>query len=147
MMFPHTVTLYNVVLETDMTTLTQETINYITVLDGVLLTATKAKNVTATGLTGADDVTLYIPFDVKATDGITGEPKEFIGDMEFFNASDKNGLWTLSTGKNTFFVKGKVIEPDKTVEYINMRYDDVYNVTTVDRMDYGTLKHFEVGGA
>ena len=36
-MFPHTVTLYNVSLETDPATLDERTINHITVLEGVLL--------------------------------------------------------------------------------------------------------------
>ena len=43
-MFPHTVTLYNVSVETDPATLEERTINHITVLEGVLLDAVKGKN-------------------------------------------------------------------------------------------------------
>ena len=72
-MFPHTVTLYNVSVETDPATLEERTINHITVLEGVLLDAVKGKNVNESGLVDADSVTLYIPANVSATDGVTGE--------------------------------------------------------------------------
>ena len=58
-MFPHTVTLYNVVTEENQSTFEEVTTNYITVLQGVLLDATKAKTVNQSGLVGADAVSLY----------------------------------------------------------------------------------------
>lgn len=74
-MFPHTVTIYNVVTrETPESGFRPEQRSYITVLRGVLLDASKAVNVNASGLEGADAVDLYIPFDVEAVDGITGDP-------------------------------------------------------------------------
>ena len=66
-MFPHTVTVYNQeVISGDK--LNEITVNHITVLEGVLLISSKASNIRATGLEGADAVNLHIPFGVKAVD-------------------------------------------------------------------------------
>lgn len=151
-MFPHCVTIYNVTQETDKETMAETDKAYITVLQGVLLEASKAANVRATGLVSADAVNLYIPFDTTAIDGVTREKKKYVGAMEFWRASDKSKIWTLSTdgnGGTTFFVKGEVVEPEKTEQTIEMLYDDVYKVTKVDMKDFGSasMQHFEVGGA
>lgn len=147
-MFPHTVTLYNTETEeTPETGFTPTLVNHITILRGVLLDAVKAKNVNESGLVGADSVTLYIPRDVEAVDGVTGEPKEHIGPIEFWRMDDKSGNWTLSAGQNTFFVKGEAVHPDWTGEKISAAYDDVYDVTKVDFKDFGgAMSHWEVGG-
>ena len=94
-MFPHTVTLYNVSTETNPATYKDETAVYITVLKGVLLDASKAVNVNKSGLVGADAVNLYIPFDVEATDGITGKPKQYMGPLEFWRTEAAHGPSTL----------------------------------------------------
>jgi hypothetical protein len=148
---PHTVTIYNVAQEQDQDfNDTQK--SYITVIRGVMLQASKAVNVRESGLEGADAVNLYIPFASLAVDGVTGQEKRYVGPQEFWRAADKSGIWTLSTdgnGGTTFFVKGEVVEPDKTEQMIEMLYDDVYKVTKVDMKDFGSaaMQHFEVGGA
>lgn len=151
-MFPHTVTVYNVTQETDPNTFKDTQKSYITVLRGVLLEASKAANVRESGLESADAVNLYIPFSAPAVDGVTGAEKQYVGAQEFWRADDKSGLWTLSTdgnGGTTFFIKGEVVEPEKTEQMIEMLYDDVYKVTKVDMKDFGSasMRHFEVGGA
>ena len=118
---------------------------------GVMLQASKAANVRASGLEGADAVNLYIPFSASAVDGVTGMEKRYVGPQEFWRATDKSEIWTLSTdgnGGTTFFVKGEVVEPDKTEEQIEMLYDDVYKVTKVDMKDFGSpsMQHWQVGG-
>lgn len=147
-MFPHTVTLYNTETEeTPETGFTPTLVNHITILRGVLLDAVKAKNVNESGLVGADSVTLYIPRNVEAMDGVTGEPKEYIGPVEFWRLNDKTGYWTLSIGQNTFFVKGEAVHSDWTSQKIDATYDDVYDVTKVDFKDFGgDMSHWEVGG-
>lgn len=146
-MFPHTVTLYITDKKTDSSTMNDVFVSYITVLEGVLMTAVKAKNVNATGLEGADSVTLYIPLNVKATDGVTGEPKEYMPPVEFWRQDDKSGIWTLSPGSSTFFVKGRVVHEDWDNQKISAAYDYVYDVTKVDFKDYGgSMRHWEVGG-
>lgn len=146
-MFPHTVTLYNVSTEQD-ANFHETSVNYITILRGVLLIASKGVNVRESGLEGADAVTLYIPFSVDATDGLTGKPKRYVGPIDFWRMEDKRGFWTLSDGRNCFFVKGEVVEPDANVQLIEMKYDNVYNVTKVDCKDFGSpdMQHFQVGG-
>lgn len=149
-MFPHTVTIYNVTSEIDHGTLGEKLTNHITILRGVLLDASKAANVTRSGLEGADAVNLYIPFYVSAVDGVTGQEKQYAPPMEFWRMDDKSGHWTLSVtgyGGKTIFVKGEVVEPDLTEEKISLAYDGVYNVTKVDEKDFGGLPNFEVGGA
>lgn len=151
-MFPHTVTIYNVSQETDPATFKDVEKTYITVLRGVLLEASKAANVRQSGLEGADAVNLYIPFSTPAVDGVTNTEKRYVGPQEFWRAADKSGIWTLSTdgnGGTTFFIKGEVVEPDKTEQALEMLYDDVYKVTKVDMKDFGSqdMRHFEVGGA
>lgn len=144
-MFSHTVTLYNVDIERA-PDYSEVLTNHITILRGVLLDASKAVNVRTSGLDGADAVNLYIPFYVDAVDGVTGDRKQFIGPMEFWRLDDKSGFWTLQTGSNTFFVKGESVEPDKSFEFISLKYDGVYTVTKVDEKDFGSLQHWEVGG-
>jgi hypothetical protein len=149
---PHIVTIYNVTQETDQETFHDTQKSYITVIRGVMLQASKAVNVRESGLEGADAVNLYIPFASLAVDGVTGQEKRYVGPQEFWRAADKSGIWTLSTdgnGGTTFFVKGEVVEPDKTEQMIEMLYDDVYKVTKVDMKDFGSaaMQHFEVGGA
>lgn len=153
-MFPHTITVYNVSIETDKTTFEDKIVNHITVLRGVLLDASKAVNVRESGLVGADAVNLYIPFDVEAVDGVTGESKQYLDPLEYWKLDDKSGFWTLSvsskqrskiTDSDTFFVKGEVVEADASVELIELNYDHVYDITKIDEKDFGGLQHFEVG--
>ena len=145
MTLPHTVTVYNVVTEEDSNF--QETrTNYMTILRGVLVDETKGRNVRESGLESADNVIVHIPRDIIAVDGQTGAQKVFVEPVAFFNAEDKSGLWTLSVDAATFFIKGEVIEPDLNEQGINMKYDGVYTVSSVDNKDFGGLQHWEVGG-
>ncbi|NCE65399.1 hypothetical protein D1159_12630 [Pseudoflavonifractor sp. 524-17] len=152
-MFPHTITVYNVSIETDKDTLADKLTNHITILRGVLLDASKAVNVRESGLEGADAVNLYIPFSVDAVDGVTGKPKRYIPPLAFWRMEDKSDAWTLSVGGtktpgvdgSTFFVKGEAVEPDQRVEVIEMMYDHVCDITKIDEKDFGGLPHFEVG--
>lgn len=148
-MFPHTVTIYNVVQETDKTTFEDKETLYVTILRGVLLEASKAVNVRESGLEGADAVNLYIPFSVDAVDGTTGKKKTYAPPQAFLAEADKSKLWTLSVNGNgglTFFIKGKFVTDNMTVA---LAHDGCYNVTKVDEKDFGSvdMQHWEVGGA
>lgn len=151
-MYPHTVTIYNVITREDPAQGYRPTQkNYITILRGVLLVASKAVNERESGLTSADAVDLYIPHDVEAVDAITGEPKTYCGPMEFWKREDIDKLWTMSLDGqgegDTFFAKDVVIEPTLSFEGVSLKYDNVYNITKVDNLDFGGLQHWEVGGA
>ena len=145
---PHTVTVYNVVQETDMATFEETERVYTTILRGVFLDASKARNVNQSGLVSADAVDLFIPFSVEAVDGATGAVKTYAGPQEFWAAQDRTGLWTLSVegnGGETFFVKGEVVEPVAVAR----AHDESYTVTKVDTKDFGRpqMRHWQVGGA
>lgn len=145
---PHTVTIYNIVQETDPATLEETERAYITILRGVMLQASKAANVRKSGLEGADAVNLYIPFFVEAVDGKTVAAKTYSKPQAFNAAADKSGMWTLSyngNGQETIFVKGEFVSDNLDVVRF---HDDCYNVTKVDAMDYGSadMQHWEVGG-
>lgn len=146
---PHTVTIYNIVRETDLSTLKEAEHVYITILRGVMLQASKGANVRESGLEGADAANLYIPFAVEAVDGKTGATKTYAKPQEFVKATDRSGLWTLSyngNGGETVFVKGEFFSDNMDIV---QHQDDCYNVTKVDAMDYGStsMQHWEVGGA
>ncbi len=141
---PHTVTLYNIIVDK----LTGKDLLYCTVLHGVMLQASKGANVRESGLEGADAADLYIPFSVNAVDGTTGEKKRYVGPQEFFKAEDRSLLWTLSyngNGGGSFFVKGEFVTDNETAA---REQDDCFTVTKVDAMDYGSedMRHWEVGG-
>ena len=149
-MFPHTVTVYNIIQEEDPSTLKEVTHIYITILRGVMLQASKGANVRQSGLAGADAANLYIPFAVEAVDGKTGAAKTYAKPQEFVKAADRSGLWTLSyngNGGETLFIKGEFVFDGTNLNVVRY-HDDCYNVTKVDAMDYGSdeMQHWEVGG-
>lgn len=143
-MFPHTVTLYQT--ETTLDDKYHETVvNHITILEGVLLIESKAANVRATGLEGADAANLHIPFGVKATDGVTGKEKTYVDPVEGWKAdSDKSDIWTISVG--TVFIKGREVHPDADRHQLELGCDGVYEATKVDKLDFGGFPHWEIGG-
>lgn len=159
-MFPHTVTLYNVSVETDKINIKSKVVNHITLLKGVFLEASKAVNVRESGLVGADAVNLFIPFKVNAVDAVTGKPKKYLPPVEYWRTEDKSPYWTLAiTAKGTslegytFFVKGTALPPDDmkpemVVDYVESAYDHVYSITKIDEMDFGSpdMQHWEIGG-
>ena len=147
---PHTVTVYNVIQETDITTFEEVERVYVTILRGVFLDASKAVNVRESGLVGADAVNLFIPFSVNAVDGTTGTEKTYVGPQAFWSAShsERAGKWTLSVegnGGETFFVKGEVVADVSVAR----AHDQSYTVTKVDEKDFGrpAMQHWQVGGA
>lgn len=147
---PHTVTVYNVIQETDITTFEEVERVYVTILRGVFLDASKAVNVRDSGLVSADAVNLFIPFSVKAVDGTTGAEKVYVGPQAFWAASDteRAGKWTLSVegnGGETFFVKGEIVADVSVAR----AHDQSYTVTKVDEKDFGrpAMQHWQVGGA
>lgn len=120
-MFPHTVTVYRTAVETDPDTLEDTVTNEITVLRGVLLDTSKGSSVRGEQSAGADEVTLYVPF----------------------RTADRLDIAADGTA---FFVKGEVVEPEADRAVLEKIYGHVYSVTRVDELDYGGLRHWEIGG-
>ncbi len=152
-MFPHTVTIYNSVEEEDDNFHSLGVVNHMTVLRGVFVDAEKAANVLQSGIVGADAVSVIIPADVEAVDGLTGAEKRYVGPKEWSRASEaeRKDVWTMTLDGegegDSFFIIGEVVEPDMSLEEISNRYDGVYNITKVDDKRHGGLPHWEVGGA
>ena len=83
----------------------------------------------------------------------TGEEQKFVSPKEYEQLENVSGYWTLRTGGKSsvtdcFFVKGEVVE-EASYSDISRRYDDVYDVTSVDTKDFGSksMWHWEVGGS
>lgn len=149
-MFPHTVTVYNTLEDINTGINTYN----ITILRGVFLDISKGSNVMKSGIVNADAATLYIPMSIKAVNALTGEDQTFVKPKEYGRMDPKEALkfWTLRTGGRSsatdcFFVKGEITEESEYKDIRN-RYDDVYDVTSVDTKDFGSksMWHWEVGG-
>lgn len=141
---PHTVTLINVVEGNDYAMSYHKTL-----LTGVFLDVNKANNVQRSGLSDADVATLFIPFDVTATQGMI--EAKFISPKAYDGLDQKDGYWTLKSGGSSsatdcFFVKGDV-DAMSYNEALQV-YDYVYRVTSVDLRDFGSdfCQHWQVGG-
>ena len=144
---PHTVTICNVVLETDPVTMQETETLYTTVLRGTMLQAGAAAKASAPGLKSDDRAVLYIPVSVQAVDGATGKAKQYAAPETFAAAADKSGLWTLTTHDSaTLFVKGEA-SPTSAAEA--RKLPDCYALTGVDIRDYGAaaMQHWECRGA
>ena len=145
---PHVVTLYNAEEDPD----TLQLVYNVTVLRGVFLDRSQARNIEKSGLKDADSAALFIPFTVEAVDGFTGEPKTYIGPKAYRALDDISGVWTLepggvSSGVDCFFIKGEIVS-EAGYRTLRNTYDDVYDVTTVDERDFGSedMRHWQVGG-
>ncbi len=99
----------------------------------------KASNVRATGgYIDANQATIYIPFSV-------GD--NYLKPKDWQENGDEDN-WTLQDGD--YVVKGTVedeIEDAFTITSLKNKYDDVFAISSVDTMDYGSaaLQHWEVG--
>ena len=150
MFAPHTVTLYNAAK-------TPHTF-VITLLEGVFLDAGLGKStlgkkaqLLTTGLSIHEDAALFIPFDCKAVNALTGQPQQFIAPKIFNSLDDPSGAWTVGLrgqGTGCFFVKGSVIFPDSDFHALCQHCDDVFRVSSVLVRDFGSrcLHHWKVGG-
>lgn len=137
-MFPHTVTIYHN---------PNGEVDSITILRGTLLDESPTAEVSTRGYSGVDKAVLYVPFQVKALDGLTHALKRYAAPVEFEQAEGKNSLWTFFPG-TSFFVKGEVVEPDMDRQQIEEKHPSVYEVVSVATRDFGSpdMRHWEVGG-
>lgn len=133
-MFPHTVTVLNKI-ESD------DGVLYLpTVLEGVLYVTSRSSSRTTTGSDNKDDIKCTIPFKV-------GVDKPFISRLDYNKLADdeKANYWTLS--KEDIIVKDIITDSQISLKMINNKYEDKMVVSFVDTLDFGGLKHWQVGGA
>lgn len=133
-MFPHTVTVLNKI-ESD------DGVVYLpTVLEGVLYVTSRSSSRTTTGSDNKDDIKCTIPFKVKVS-------KPFISRLDYNKLSDDDKVkyWTLS--KEDIIVKDIITDSQISLKMINSKYEDKMVVSFVDTLDFGGLRHWQVGGA
>lgn len=113
-----------------------------TLIENVDYTATQGANITKSGLSTADAVTVFINYSALPKPYKT--PKEW----QALTAEDKAKHVTFTQGTD-FFIFGdstsNVITTKGFFSDMQKRYSDCYKVTTVDRYD-DILPHFEIGG-
>lgn len=113
-----------------------------TLIENVDYTATQGANITKSGLSTADAVTVFINYSALPRPYKT--PKEW----QALTAEDKAKYVTFTQGTD-FFIFGdstsNVITTKGFFSDMQKRYSDCYKVTTVDRYD-DILPHFEIGG-
>ena len=97
----------------------------------------------------SDNITLYIPFSVRA-ENPSGEPASFLSPKNYAASIEPEKHWTLqpegeSAGRCGFFVKGELSEPI-SLEDARDQYDFVYTVAGFTIHDYGSsnMRHYEV---
>ena len=122
---------------------------YLTILRGVMLQGPDGRAVLQRGDANEDNVTLYIPFSVKAETPEGGE-STFLQPRAYAACTDPTAHWTLqpegeSAGRCGFFVKGELSEPITLTE-AREQFDDVYVIAGYTVHDYGSknMRHFEV---
>lgn len=111
---------------------------YPTVLTGVRLLIQKGARVAATGRNDADTAILHI-----LTDDLE---KMYLLPKQWQGVKDKAAFFTIATGD--FFVEGntsaEALEQENFAQYMKEKYDNCFQVTTVD--SYSLIPHIEVGG-
>lgn len=144
---PHTVTIVNAVENAalDMT-------YHATVLRGVFLDTKHSSLAQALGAKSADSAELFVPFDVSATDAVTGEARTYADPSAYRDALDKRGLWTLepsgdASAVTCYFVKGALPE-GASYKTLRQGADYVYRVSSVQVRDFGdeAMQHWQIGG-
>ena len=122
---------------------------YLAVLRGVMLQGPDGRAALQRGEQVEDNVTLYIPFSVRA-ESHAGGRVSFLPPKDYAACTDPERHWTLqpegeSAGRCGFFVKGELSEPISLEEAYD-RYDFVYTIAGCTVHDYGspTMRHYEV---
>ena len=131
-MFPHTITVCNLVKDDD------DTLYYTTVIEGTLFEYKSNAVVTNEGVSLANTILVVIPFDFISE-------KSFISGKKYslLDASERGKYFTLR--EEDFIIKGSVEETTLSLSDITSNYEDFTKIASVDTFDYG-LEHWNVGG-
>lgn len=135
-MFPHVVSVLNK-YEDDL----GDAVYKVTKLSGVLYVESMSTSKALTGSDNKDNKKCTIPFSVD-TNG-----KQFLSPVEYNKLKEPNrgSYWTLR--KDDIIVHGDVTENNITLKFVNNNYDKKLIISFVDTFDFGSLRHWLVGGA
>ena len=121
----------------------------LTILRGVMLQGPNGRAALNRGESVEDNVTLYIPFSVRAETPDGGE-STFLPPLVYAACPDPSEHWTLqaegeSAGRCGFFVKGELTEA-VTLEEARESCDYVYVIAGYTVHDFGSksMRHYEV---
>lgn len=112
---------------------------YPTVLENVELQISRGVTVTKDGNSNDNNATLHIR-----------QIDDYVPPIAYKKLEDKAGVFTLKP--EDFFVEGNITDivideddyPDGFFEYAKRNYDNVFQITTIER--FKAIPHFEVGG-
>lgn len=132
MLFPHSCTVYNRYREG------KEDIWQRTVLESIFWDNVRSLNSRTGAVDHEDSAVIIIP---------AVNRKGYLSPKEYVKVEDKAGYWTLQPGDKIVFgaIDFEIDETHRLAE-LEKDYDDVLNITRVDRRIFGsTLDHWEVG--
>lgn len=132
MLFPHSCTVYNRYREG------KEDIWQRTVLESIFGDNVRSLNSRRGAVDHEDSAVIIIP---------AVNRKGYLSPKEYVKVEDKAGYWTLQPGDKIVFgaIDFEIDETHRLAE-LEKDYDDVLNITRVDRRIFGsTLDHWEVG--
>ena len=132
-MFPHVVTILNKVEDDD------GVMYYPTIVDKALYVNIDNSKSSLTGIDTGDSVKVTIPFNV-------GVFQSFVDGLTYNSSSvdEKVNKWTLR--KDDIIVKGIVDSPISKKDLVST-YPYQMTITRVNTNDFGSLKHWFIGGA
>ena len=132
-MFPHVVTILNKVEDDD------GVMYYPTIVDKALYVNIDNSKSSLTGIDTGDSVKVTIPFSV-------GVFQSFVDGLTYnrLSVDEKVNKWTLR--KDDIIVKGVVDSPISKKDLVST-YPYQMTITRVNTNDFGSLKHWFIGGA
>ena len=132
-MFPHVVTILNKVEDDD------GVMYYPTIVDKALYVNIDNSKSSLTGIDTGDSVKVTIPFSV-------GVFQSFVDGLTYnrLSVDEKVNKWTLR--KDDIIVKGIVESPISKKDLVST-YPYQMTITRVNTNDFGSLKHWFIGGA
>lgn len=132
-MFPHVVTILNKVEDDD------GVMYYPTIVDKALYVNIDNSKSSLTGIDTGDSVKVTIPFSV-------GVFHSFVDGLTYnrLSVDEKVNKWTLR--KDDIIVKGIVDSPISKKDLVST-YPYQMTITRVNTNDFGSLKHWFIGGA
>lgn len=132
-MFPHVVTVLNKVEDDD------GVMYYPTIVDKALYVDIDNSKSSLTGIDTGDSVKVTIPFSVGVFDS-------FVDGLTYnrLSADEKVNKWTLR--KDDIIVKG-IVDSQISKKDLVSNYPYKMTITRVNTNDFGSLKHWFIGGA
>lgn len=133
-MFPHTITVMNMIEDDD------GKVYVPCVIKGVLYVKSNSVSKTLYGTDNTNKIMCTIPFS-------SNQSKPFIDALDYGKLSDRDKRLYFTLRKDDIIIKGEVSDTELSSKTAHSTYNDSFTVGSVDTFDFGSLKHWQVGGA